>query len=177
MSDSLTLKSPSDCKEIKPVSLKGNQPWIFIGRTDAEAEAPILWPLMQRDHSLEKTLMLGKIEGGRTEGDRGWNGCMASLTQWTRVWANSRRWWRTGKPGVLQSMESQRVRHNLATEQQRNVTSLYLWLGAMRNNVSCDGPTDSSPLSFLDSRIWPWDHDVLEALAHSGSLLRTTIRI
>ena len=60
-----TLQSPLDCKEIKPVNPKGNQPWLFIGRTDVEAEAPILWPLMQRTDSVEKTLMLGKIEGRR----------------------------------------------------------------------------------------------------------------
>ena len=58
-----TLESPLDCKEIKPVIPKGNQSWIFIGRTDAEAETPILWLPMQRTDSLEKTLMLGKIEG------------------------------------------------------------------------------------------------------------------
>ena len=52
-------------KEIKPVNPKGNQPGIFIGRTDAEAKAPVLWPLMGRANSLEKTLMLGKIEGIR----------------------------------------------------------------------------------------------------------------
>ena len=61
--DSLRLK------EIKPVSLKGYQPWIFIGRIDAEAEAPILWPLLKRADSLGKTLMLGKIED---EKRRGW---------------------------------------------------------------------------------------------------------
>ena len=64
-----TLESPLDCKEIKPVHPKGNQSWIFIGRTDVKAETPILWPLMQRTDSLEKTLMLGKIEGRRR---RGW---------------------------------------------------------------------------------------------------------
>ena len=53
-----TLESPLDCKEIKPVNPKGNRPGLFIGRTDAEAEAPILWPLDV------KTLMLGKIEAG-----------------------------------------------------------------------------------------------------------------
>ena len=63
-----TLESPLDCKEIKPVNPKGNQPWIFIGRTDAEAESAILWPLMRRTDSSEKTLMLGKIEGGRRRG-------------------------------------------------------------------------------------------------------------
>ena len=58
----------------------------------------------------------------RAEGDnRGWNGWMASPTQWTWVWANSGRWWRTGKPGVLQSMGSQAVRQVLATEQQFNL--------------------------------------------------------
>ena len=64
-----TLESPLDCKEIQPVHSKGNQSWIFIGRTDAEAETLILWPLMWRADSLEKTLRLGKIEGGRK---RGW---------------------------------------------------------------------------------------------------------
>ena len=59
------LQSLFDCKEIKPVTPKGNQPWIFIGRTDAEAEAPVLWYLMWRTDSLEKTLMLVKIEGRR----------------------------------------------------------------------------------------------------------------
>ena len=60
-----TLESPLDCKEIKPVHPKGNQPWIFIGRTDAEVEAPIFDHLMQRTDSLEKTLILGKIERRR----------------------------------------------------------------------------------------------------------------
>ena len=70
--------------------------------------------LMQTTDSLEKTLMLGKIEEekGMTEDD-GW---MASLTQWTWVWVGSRSWWWTGRPGVLQSMGSQRVGHNWATE-------------------------------------------------------------
>ena len=63
-----TLESPLDCKEIQPVYPKGNQSWVFIGRTDVEAETPILWPLMRRADSLEKTLMLGKIEGRRRRG-------------------------------------------------------------------------------------------------------------
>ena len=60
-----TLESPMDCKEIQPVHPKGNKSWIFIGTTDAKAEAPILWPPMRRTDSLEKPLMLEKIEGGR----------------------------------------------------------------------------------------------------------------
>ena len=71
--------------------------------------------LMRRTDS-EKTLMLGKIEGGRRSRRRGWDGWMASPTQWTWVWVNSGCWWWTGKPGVLQSMGSQRIRHNWATE-------------------------------------------------------------
>ena len=62
------LESPLDCKEIQPVNPKGNQSWIFIRRTDAEAETPIFGHLMQRTNSLEKILMLGKIEGRRRKG-------------------------------------------------------------------------------------------------------------
>ena len=75
--------------------------------------------LMQRADSLEKTLMLGKIEGERRRGPRGWDGWMASPTQWMWVWASSGRWWRTGRPGVLQSMRLQRVRHDWLTELSR----------------------------------------------------------
>ena len=63
-------ESPLDSKGIKPVNLKGNQPWIFFGRTDDEAEALILWHLMQRADSLKKTLVLGKIEGERRRGQQ-----------------------------------------------------------------------------------------------------------
>ena len=62
-----TLESPLDYKDIQPVHSKGDQPWVFIGRTDAEAEVPILWPFDVKS-SFEKTLMLEKIEG-RGEGD------------------------------------------------------------------------------------------------------------
>ena len=63
-----TLESPLDCKEIQPVHSKGDQPWVFIGRNDAKAETPIVWPLMPRVDSLEKTLMLGGIGGRRRRG-------------------------------------------------------------------------------------------------------------
>ena len=66
-----TLERPSDCKEIQPVHPKGDQSWVFIGRTDVEAESPIFGHLMQRADSLEMTLMLGKIEGRREGDDRG----------------------------------------------------------------------------------------------------------
>ena len=101
-----------DCKEIKPVNPKGNQPWLFIGRADAEVEAPLLWLThWERPWSWETYMAGGERD------DRGRAGWMASPTQRTWVWASSRRRWRTGKPGVLQSRRSQRVRHNWATEQ------------------------------------------------------------
>ena len=69
-----TLESPLDCKEIQPVHPKGDQSWLFIGRTDVEAETPILWPPYAESYSFEKTLMLGKIEGRRKRGQQrmGW---------------------------------------------------------------------------------------------------------
>ena len=63
-----TLERPLDCKEIQPVHPKGDQSWVFIGRTDAEAETPILWPPHERVGSLEKTLMLGGIGARRGRG-------------------------------------------------------------------------------------------------------------
>ena len=111
------LESPLDCKEIKPVIRKGNQSWIFIGSTDAEAEAPILWPpdakswLIRKDPDAVKDWRVGR-EGK----DRGWDGWMASPTQWTCVWVDSGSWWGTGRPGVLRFIRSQRVRHDWATE-------------------------------------------------------------
>ena len=92
-------ESPGLSKEIKPVNPKGNQPWIFIGRTDAEA--PIPWS------TDAKSWFIGKDPDARKEwrqeekGPTGWDGWMASPTQWTWVWANSRKWWRTGKAWVL----------------------------------------------------------------------------
>jgi len=62
-----TLENPLDCKDIQPVHPKGDQSWVFIGRTDVEAETPILW---RRADSLEKTVMLRKIEGRRRERQR-----------------------------------------------------------------------------------------------------------
>ena len=111
-----TLESPLDCKEIKPVYPKGNQSWIFIGWTDAKPEDQYFGHLMWRTNSLEKTLMLGKIKAGGEGDDRGWDGRMASLTQWTWVWVKSGSWWWTGRHGLLQSIGSQRVRLDWATE-------------------------------------------------------------
>ena len=93
-------------------SLKGDQSWVFIGRTDAKDETPILWP---HDVKSKRPWCLGRLRAGE-EDDRGWDGWRASPTRWTWVWANSRRQWRTRKPDVLQSMGSQRVGHDWTTE-------------------------------------------------------------
>ena len=90
-----TLESPLDFKEIQPVHAKGNQSWIFIGRTDVEAEIPILWP-----PDVKSWLIWKDLDAGWD----GWDGWKASPTQWTWVWVNSRSWWWTGRPGLLQSM-------------------------------------------------------------------------
>ena len=95
-----TFESPLDSKEIKPVNAKRNQSWIFIGRTDAKLKLQYAGHLMRSADSLEKTLTLGRLKAGEGD-DRRWGGWMTSPTQWTWVWASSRRWWRTGKPGVL----------------------------------------------------------------------------
>ena len=110
-----TLESPLDYKEIKPVSPKGNQSWIFIGRTDAEAEAPIVWPPAVKNWLWKRSWCWERLKAGEGD-DRGWDSWMTSLTQWTWVWASSRSWWWIGKPGMLQFMGLQRVGHNWATE-------------------------------------------------------------
>ena len=81
--------------------------------------------LMQRADSLEKTLSWETLKAGGEGDDREWDGCMASPNQWTWVWASSRRWWRTGKPGVLQYIGSQRAGHNRTTTRLvQNATSV-----------------------------------------------------
>ena len=102
---------------------KGNQSWILTGRTDAEAETQILWSPDVKNCSLEKTLMLGKIEGGRRRGQqrmRWLDGITDSM---------SVSWWWTGRPGVLQSMGLQRVTHDWVTELNRIFQLLSCTLG------------------------------------------------
>ena len=111
-----TLESPLDCKEIQPVHSEGDQPWDFFGRNDAKAETPVLWPPHAKSWLIGKDWCWEGLGAGGEGNDRGWDGWMASLTQWSWVWVNSRSWWWTGRPGVLQFMGSQRVGHDWATE-------------------------------------------------------------
>ena len=103
---------------------------------DAEAEAPILWPPDAKGWLTGKDPDAGKDWGQEEKGgDRGWDGWMASSTQCTRVWADSGRWWRTGKPGALLSVESQRVGHGLTTDQQQKVMIRNLEFRALQTQV------------------------------------------
>ena len=113
-----TLEGPLDCKEIQPVHPKGDQSLVFIGRTDVGAEVPIPRPPDVMNWRIRKAWCWDRLKAGG-ERDSRWDGWMALPTEWTWVWASSGRWWRTGKPGMLQSMGSQTVGHNLATEQQQ----------------------------------------------------------
>ena len=86
-----TLESPLDCKEIKPVTPKGNQSWVFIGRTDAEAET--LATLCEELTHWKRPWCWERLKAGGEGEDRGWDGWMASLTWWTWIWASSGSWW------------------------------------------------------------------------------------
>ena len=111
-----TLESPLDCKEIKPVHPKGNRSWIFIVRTDADWSSNTLATWYKELNHQRRPWCWERLKAGGEGDDRGWDSWKTSPTQWTWVWASSRSWWWTGKPGMLQSMGSQIVRHNWATE-------------------------------------------------------------
>ena len=112
-----TLQSPVDCKEINQsilkeitseYSLEGLMLKLKLQYFDGH--------LMRRTDSLEKSLIWEQLKAGGEGNDRGWDDLMASLTRWTWVWASSRSWWWTEKPGVLQSIWSQRIGHDWATQ-------------------------------------------------------------
>ena len=112
-----TPESPLDSKEIKPVNPKGNNPEYLLEGLMLKLEAPIFDHLMWTADSGERPWSWEKLKA--EEGDRGWDGWMASLIQWTWTWANSGRWWGTGRPSLLQSMQLQTIGHDLVTEKQQ----------------------------------------------------------
>ena len=110
-----TLESPLDSKEIKPVNPKGNQPQISLGGLMLKLQYFVhLW--CKKPTHWKRPWCWERLKTGGEGEDREWDGWMASPTWWTWVWVNSRSWWWTGRPGVLQFMGSQRVGHDWATE-------------------------------------------------------------
>ena len=147
-----TLESPLDCKEIQPVHSEGNQSWIFIGRTDVESENPVLWSPDMKNWLLGKDPDTGqdwRQEKGMTED---------VMVRWTWVWASSRSWWWTGKPGMLQSMELQRVRHDWATELELvdRIGSLCIYSYLLTSSIAKGHP--SSKMFGSTRSLWGFSH-------------------
>ena len=110
------LRAPWTAGRPKKSILKQINPEYSLERLVLKLKLQYFGHLMRRTDSLEKTLMLGRTEGRKRRGQQRMRWLDASLTRWTRVWASSWSWWWTAKPGVLQSMGSQRVGHNWGTE-------------------------------------------------------------
>ena len=133
------LESPLDSEDIKPVNPKGNQPYLFIHWKDWYWSSNTLATWCKEPTHWKRPSCWERLKG-KEEGSRGWDGEITSPTQQTWIWANSRKQWKTGKPGVLQSTGSQRVGHSLATGNNSASSSCFtsVDLGCtyhMRNNV------------------------------------------
>ena len=109
-----TLESPLDCREIQLVNPKGNQSWIWCWNWNSNTLA--MW--WEEPTHWKRPWCWERLKVGGEGDDRGWDGWMASFTQWTWVWASSGSWWWTGRPGMLQSMGSKRVGYDWASKQQ-----------------------------------------------------------
>ena len=110
-----TLQSPLDCKVIQPVYPKGNQSWILKDWCWSWSSNTLVTWCEELTH-LKIPWCWERLKAGGEGDNRGWDGWMASPTEWTWVWVSSGSWWWTGKPVVLRSMGSQRVRHDWATK-------------------------------------------------------------
>ena len=156
-----------DGKEIQPVHPKWNQSWIFIGRTDDEAETPILWPPDLKNQLSGKAPDAGKDwrqeEKGMTEDE--------ILTRWTWVRVGTRSWWWTRRPGVLQSMGSKRVG---ATER---LNWTYYNIYASIGSVSLENPDSYIRVLFLPVPVTGWGLLLLCFMVSTPSGLRCAISV
>ena len=124
-----TLDNPLGCKEIQSVHPKEDQSWVFIGRTDVEAETPIFAAIWCKELThWKRPWCWDRLKVGGEGDNRGWDGWMASLPQWTWVCVSSGSWWWTGRPGMLHSMGLKRVRHDWASE-------IYWTEGDLKNDI------------------------------------------
>ena len=150
-----TLGSPLDSKEIQPVHPKGNQSWIFIGRTDVEAQTPIVWPPDVKHWLIWKDPDTGQEmkEGGERD-DRGWDGWMASPTQWTWVWVNSRSLLRL--PELLMDREAwSAVVHGHESERAPGV-------GDGQGGLACCSPWSCKELDMTEWLNWTRCFSIVE---------------
>ena len=111
-----TLESPLDCKEIQPVHPKGDQSWVYWKDWCWSWNTNNLATWCKELTHLKRPWCYKRLWAGRKGDERGWDGWMASLVRWTWVWVGSESWWLTRRPGMLQSMGSQKIRQNWATE-------------------------------------------------------------
>ena len=165
-----TLESHLDCKEIKPVNPKGNQSWIFIGRTDVEAEAPILWSPDAKSRLTGKDPDAGRLKAGE-EDYRGWDGWTASLTQCTWVWANSR------------DSEGQQAWHPAVHGVTKNWTRLSDWTTMNSEESSATTDQNAAPKEWRSER-WTWGRSVIpehgsgmRRMGHKSSQLQRRTRL
>ena len=121
-----TLQSPFNARRSNQSILKEISPEYSLEGLMLKLKLQYFGNLIWRADSFEKTLNLGKTEVGGEGDHRGWDGWMVSPTQWTWIWVNSGSWWWTGRPGMLQTMGSQRIRQHWATE--LNWTHIHIWL-------------------------------------------------
>ena len=169
-----TLESPLDCKEIQPVHSEGDQSCVFIGRTDAEAETPILWPPHGKNWLIGKDPDAGRDWGQEEKDDRGWDGWMASPTWWTWVWVNSGSWWWRGRPGMLWFTGLQTVGHYWATELncgqeslRRNVVDIIVNKTVWNAVLGCSLKNDRKIYVHLQGK--PFNSTVIQGYAPSGN--------
>ena len=150
-----TLEGPLNCKEIQPVHPKGNQSWIFTGRTDAEASASALWP---PDVNWKRSWCWERLKAGGEGNDRRWDGWMASLTWWTWVWASSQSCWRQGSL-VCCNPWGHRVGHDWATELTWTIKLLEKNISKTFSGINCSKMLlDQSPrANEIKAKIDKWD--------------------